>query len=88
MSPDPAPKPSGWAALWAVLERGTLSLLSISIGLVDLLIALFVAAHLGVIPKKTLDTAMSGVRGLPVVGPWLANPAKPAKSAKRPPARR
>lgn len=88
MSHPPAPKLTGWAALIATLERGVLLLLSLAVGLVDLLIALFVAAHLGIIPRRTFNAAMSDARRAPLVGPLLTRPTTPARRVKRPAAPR
>jgi hypothetical protein len=73
-----------------VLERIALFALSALIGLVDLAVALFVAAYLGVIPKDKVQTMFHFMRNLPVVGGLVSKdvpvggpPAKAAKPAAK-----
>jgi hypothetical protein len=69
-----------------VLERAALFALSMLIGLVDLAVALFVAAYLGVIPKDKVQTMLHFMGNLPVVGGMVSKQAPaaiaPAKAAK------
>ncbi|MDX6768987.1 MAG: hypothetical protein SF051_05605 [Elusimicrobiota bacterium] len=76
------------------LERLALFSLSAAIGLVDLAIALFVAAYMGVIPKDKVQNFMRRAAEVPVVGALLdrkvevpvakrAAAAKPKANKKR-----
>lgn len=69
-----------------MLERGALFSLSLLIGLVDLAVALFVAAYLGVIPKDKVQTMFHFMSGLPVVGAMISKDVQvkgpPPKSAR------
>lgn len=69
-----------------MLERAALFGLSVLIGLVDLAVALFVAAYLGVIPKDKVQTMFHFASGLPVIGKMVSEDVQvkgpPAKAAK------
>lgn len=54
------------------MERVALFLLSAAIGLVDLMVALFVAAYLGVIPKDKVQTFMHFMSNVPVIGSMVS----------------
>ncbi len=75
------------------LERVALFAMSASIYLVDLSIALFVAAYMGVIPKDKVQAFMRRAAEVPVIGRLLdknvqvpvAPKAAPAKAKKKRP---
>lgn len=74
-----------------MLERGALFGLSLLIGLVDLAVALFVAAYLGVIPKDKVQTMFHFMSSLPVVGAMISKdvPVKgPSPKSSRPAAKK
>lgn len=62
-------------------ERLALFALSAGILLVDLAVALTVAAYLGVIPKAKVQGALAVASRAPVIGGLFAKEAPPAKAA-------
>ena len=70
-----------------MLERLALFSLSATIGLVDLAVAVFVAAYLGVIPKDKVQKFRETAERVPVVGRLFVKSApapKPAPVKKKP----
>jgi hypothetical protein len=70
-------KSVSWVMAFNALERLALFSLSVAIGLVDLAVAVFVAAYLGVIPKDKLQKFRDTAERVPVVG-RLFEKSKPA----------
>lgn len=73
------------SGLFGLLERLALFALSATIGLVDLAVALFVAANLGVIPKDKVRAFRQTAARAPLVGRLFSEKkAAPAKSKAKP----
>lgn len=69
-----------------MLERLALFSLSASIALVDLAVALFVAAYMGVIPKDRVQSFMRQASQAPLIGRFVSQNVtvpEPAKTAVR-----
>lgn len=69
------------------MERLALFLLSAAIGLVDLAVALFVAAYLGVIPKDKVQNFFRFAQNVPVIGSLVNKDIQvkgPPKAARAP----
>jgi len=58
MRSESPPSPGAVATLFNVFERLILLALSLAVGLLNLLIGLTVAAHMGVIPKAAADRVL------------------------------
>jgi len=90
MSSAPPPARSKIEIFFSVAERVVLFALSASAGLINLLIALVVAAHFNIVQRKTVDSILAGVRRhTTVLERFFAppdapkrKPAAPAKTAK------
>jgi hypothetical protein len=73
--------PSGTAAvgtLFSALERLVLFALSLAVGLLNLMIGLAVAAHMGVIPKTTADRVLRVTSRATAFVEGIMGPARPA----------
>jgi hypothetical protein len=79
-------KPSRAGTAVNVLERLVLFVLSASVGLVNLLIGLAVAAHLGVLPKGASARILRVTgRATSALSRFMAKPAPPARPRKKRP---
>jgi hypothetical protein len=89
MSEEKPPKRSRVGTAFGVLERIALFALSATVGIVDLVVALFVAAHLGVIPRKNAEKFKAMVAEAPLVGRLFKKEgdSKSKPKAKTPPAK-
>ena len=77
-------KPSRAATVFNVLERLTLFLLSASVGLINLLIALAVAARLGILPKQASAQILRVTgRATSALTRLMAKPPAPAPKKKK-----
>jgi hypothetical protein len=82
MEPEKASRASAAGTFFTVVERLVLFALSASVGVVNLLIALAVAAHLGVLPKNaTAQVLRATTRATSALSRLMAKPA-PLKKKK------
>ncbi|MFI5362584.1 MAG: hypothetical protein ACHQ49_11495 [Elusimicrobiota bacterium] len=83
MEAQPPSRPGAVGTFFNVLERLVMFALSLAVGLLNLLIALVVAAHLGVVPKAAADRVLGFTsRATASVVKFMGPPA-PQRKSKR-----
>ena len=78
METKPAAVASAVGTFFNILERVVLFALSLSVGLINLMIGLVMAAHLGVIPKAAADPVLRVTRQATAIVTRFMAPARGA----------
>jgi hypothetical protein len=85
MSPESPSAATAVGTLFNVVERLILFALALAVGLVNLLIGLAVAAHLGIIPKGPADRVVRVTNEATAFLTRLMEPARPVAKHKAKP---